>query len=68
MVSPTDILIEDFDNRCQEIFSDTGNRCWNLAVKNITFQGKRKSICLAHYEKWLEEMAGLSVKLNHKGG
>ena len=65
MAASNQILIEDFDNRCQEVFPDSGERCWLIASKIITFDGAKKQICSCHYEQWLERMANLSLK---KGG
>lgn len=62
---PTDISIEDFDHRCQEIFPDSQERCWGLAVKVIRMYGQPKAVCLAHYEKWLEDLK--AIQLRQKG-
>ena len=64
MVTATgsDIVIEDFDNRCQEKFPDSGERCWGMAVKVIKFKQASKSVCLAHYEQWLESLAIAKLK------
>jgi hypothetical protein len=66
MVESNSILIEEFDNRCQEVFQDSGERCWCIATKVITYNDTRKNICSCHYEQWLERMANLSNRL--KGG
>lgn len=65
MAEQENIVIEDFDHRCQEIFPDSGERCWNLATKVIRFKGQQKAICVAHYENWLMDLASLRLK---KGG
>ena len=33
------ISIEDFDNRCVEVFPNSGERCWGMAVKVIKRNG-----------------------------
>jgi hypothetical protein len=50
------ISIEDFDNRCVEVFPNSGERCWGMAVKVIKRNGQSRNVCLAHYEKWLEQL------------
>jgi hypothetical protein len=61
-MAQTTISIEDFDNRCQEKFPDTGERCWGMAVKVIQFKDQRRAVCLAHYEKWLEDLKVVQLK------
>lgn len=58
------ISIEDFDNRCTERFPD-GERCWCMAVKVIKRNGISKNVCLAHYEKWLEQL--VAIQRFHEG-
>lgn len=63
------VSIEDFDNRCVEVFPNSGERCWGLAVKVIKRNGLSKNVCLAHYEQWLEQLlAQQQLMMEKKGG
>lgn len=61
-VAEAEIIIEDFDLRCEEKFPDSGERCWCMAVKIVKFRGHKKRICLAHYEQWLASLASVKKK------
>jgi hypothetical protein len=59
---PPEIIIEDFDTRCEKHFPDTDERCWCLAVKVIKFRGHTENVCLAHYEEWLRSLAEMNQR------
>lgn len=58
------IIVEDYENRCDFIFPDSGERCWLQPCKIVKLpSGKlRGQFCSYHYEIGLAAMAQAMVK------
>jgi hypothetical protein len=58
-VAKPGIVVEDYENRCDYIFPDSGERCWLQPCKIVKLPGGkiRGQFCSYHYEVGLAAIA-----------